>query len=324
MDRLPKTWVLTDDKAGNIAQARGLAEAIGFPYEMKQVETAFPWRCLPPAFWPPGILGQTGNAAVGIKEPWPDLIISCGRHAVGPALEIKRRARGATKAVHIQHPHVRLSRFDLVIIPEHDRTEGPNVLVTSGSIHGLTKERLDLAAKESTIRFEGFPRPLIAVLIGGPNKAYDLDEATVDDMIGRLKTVARTSGGSLLVTASRRTGERLTEKLRKGLAEIPGEFWDGTAPNPYLAYLGLADAVIVTADSVNMISEACSTGKPVYLIPLKLKGNGEGKFARFHKVMMSRGCLHPLTDHLDRQTGKDPGDVTRAVAAVKALFNLPV
>jgi len=45
--------------------------------------------------------------------------------------------------------------------------------------------------------------------------------------------------------------------------------WSPGAPaNPYLAFLGVADRIVVTADSASMLADAVSTGKPVEIFPL--------------------------------------------------------
>ena len=72
------------------------------------------------------------------------------------------------------------------------------------------------------------------------------------------------------MTPSRRTGAEVEAELRKALADTPSYIWDGQGENPYLAVLALADSLITTADSVNMVSEACFTGKPVHVVDLAI------------------------------------------------------
>ena len=77
-----------------------------------------------------------------LTPPWPDAVIGCGRNAVRPALAIKRASGGRTIAVHIQDPRFGRDRFDLMIVPQHDRLRGPRVLVTEGAVHRVTPARL--------------------------------------------------------------------------------------------------------------------------------------------------------------------------------------
>ena len=79
--------------------------------------------------------------------------------------------------------------------------------------------------------------------------------------------------------------------MQNRLAGLPASIWDGTGDNPYFAYLALADAVLVTADSVSMISEAAATGKPVHVLDLD---GGSAKFSRFHQLMQHAGITRPF------------------------------
>ncbi len=289
-------WVLTDGKAGTRNGALGLAEAVGLPVSDKHIHSTLPWRWLPPVLWPPGILGD-GAGGAKLSPPWPRLLISAGERAVGPALEIRRRSAGATFAVHIQHPRIDPGRFDLVVVSAHDRLEGANVRVTLGALHRVTREGLAEAGGRFAARFDTLPQPRIAVLIGGANRTYRFDRAAALALGEGLARAARHSGASLLVTTSRRTGAENEKILRESLSGVPLHFWDGSGDNPYFAYLALSDAIVVTADSVNMVSEACFTGKPVHVFPLS--GGKRSKFERFHRSLMDAGLTRPFTGTID-------------------------
>ena len=313
----PHCWVLTDGKAGMVAQARGLAEATGIPFEEKVLRGGFPWRMIPASLWPPGVMGLSPRS-VQLTPPWPALVISCGRHAVGPALEVKRRSNGRTVAVHIQHPRVAPARFDLIVAPKHDRLSGPNVVETHGSVHGLTRSRLDEAARHWKPHLDHLPRPRVAVLIGGSNGVYRVDEAVIRDIADRLSGLAKDSGCGLMVTPSRRTGAENVRILRDALSDTTATVWDLQGENPYFGYLGLADYVLATGDSVNMVSEAVATGKPVLRIDLPVDGRDE-KFRRFHKTMEDAGAIRPFTGTLESWDVPDMDDTARAAARIHAL-----
>jgi len=289
-------WVLTDGKAGTRSGALGLAEAVGLPVIEKRIHSALPWRWLPPYLWPKGVIG-IGAGGDPLAPPWPRLIISAGERSVGPALEIKRRAAGAALSVHIQHPRVDPARFDLVIVSAHDRLAGPNIRVTTGALHRVTRELLADAVARFGPRFAHLPRPLVAVLVGGANRVYRFDEKTATRLADDLARLARDSGCGLLVTTSRRTGAANETLLRDKLRDLPVSFWDGNGENPYFAYLGLADALVVTGDSVNMVSEACYTGKPVLVF--RLPGGEGSKFERFHEALVALGATRPFAGRLE-------------------------
>src|ERR1700720_3738701 len=289
-DPLPIAWVLHDGKAGMASQALGLAEATGFPFIEKRLAIRFPWACLPPQLWfmP---LRAAGGSAASLVPPWPDLVIGCGRNTAMPALAIRRASGGRTLAAQIQDPGVGRSEVNLLGVPEHHRLRGPRVIVTRGAVHRVTRARL--AAERA--RFPALamlPRPILSVLIGGANKAYRLTLRRLGEIADAVAGVLRAQGGSALVTTSRRTGAAGIGLLRGRLENLPAAIWDGGGENPYFAYLALADAFMVTADSVSMISEAAATGNPVHILDLD---GGNAKFARFHVAMQAAGITRPFS-----------------------------
>jgi len=283
-------WAITDGKAGMINQARGLANAIareaGGTVVEKIVVPQAPWSMLPAGFWPPGISG-IGAGSDDIAAPWPEIVVSCGRHAIGPAVWIKRRNAGQTALVHAQHPRTAARHFDVIVAQAHDALDGVNVLTVQGSMHDITDASLAAARQKWSARLEALSRPLVAVLIGGTNKTYRMTVDVTRRLAEDLLRLRAAHGCGLLVTASRRTGAANLAVLRDALSQPDVYFWDGHGENPYHAFLATADAFLVSADSVNMVSEACFTGKPVYVLPLE--GGAGSKFERFHREMRDAG-----------------------------------
>ncbi len=294
---LDLAWVLTDGKAGTRNGALGLVEAVGLPVVDKHVRSRLPWRWLPPKLWPAGVLG-TGGGGDPLEPAWPRLLVSAGERSVGPALAIRRLSGGATYCVHIQHPRVDPRRFDLVTAPAHDRLQGDNVRVTLGALHRVTDERLEAAAARFGARYAALPRPLVGVLIGGANSVYRFDGQAARQLADGLARIAEQAGCGLLVTASRRTGADNIALLRDRLHGPAVDFWDGEGENPYFAYLALSDALVVTSDSVNMVSEACFTGKPVHVF--HLEGGDGTKFQRFQQSLEAAGITRPFAGRLER------------------------
>jgi uncharacterized protein len=307
----PLVWVLHDGKAGMASQALGLAEATGFRFVEKRLSVHHPWAWLPPQLWLMP-LRAVSEAGVALTPPWPDLVIGCGRHAAMPALAIRRASGGRTFAAQIQDPRVGRGQFDLLFVPEHDRYRGPRIHVTRGAIHRVTPARLAAALRRFPA-LAGLPRPILGVLIGGSNRSYRLG-------LDRLATIAEAiagilrAGGSAVVTPSRRTGAEGVALLRQRLAGLPAEIWDGTGDNPYYAYLAAADALLATADSVSMVSEAAATGKPVHVLEL---AGGDAKFARFHQAMRDAGITRPFAGRIESWSYVPPDDTARAGALLR-------
>jgi mitochondrial fission protein ELM1 len=87
--------------------------------------------------------------------------------------------------------------------------------------------------------------------------------------------------------------------------------------NPYFALLALADYIVVTCDSVNMISEAASTGKPVYV---EMLPGGSAKSSRFLDRLREDGIIRNFTGALEPYSYPPLDDMTRAAERVRSLI----
>ncbi|MEE8533707.1 MAG: mitochondrial fission ELM1 family protein [Alphaproteobacteria bacterium] len=311
-------WVLTDEKPGNENPCRGLAEAVGLETAIKRVYPRWPWSRLPPQLWL-APLRAPGAGSDPLTPPWPDLLIASGRQTVALSIAIKRRSRGRCFTVQILDPAVRLDRFDLVVAPEHDRVSGANVIVTTGAMNRVTPERLAAEAPAFADGVAHLPHPRVAVLIGGNSKRHRLDPATAAGIGDRLAAVARATGAGLMITPSRRTGEENAKALAARLDGVAAVMWDGRGDNPYFAYLALADAIVVTGDSMAMVSEACTTGKPVHVVDLP---GGSEKFRRFHESLRRAGCTRPLGDTLESWEYAPLNETARVATEVRRHLGL--
>lgn len=313
---MPRSWVLTDGKQGMESQCLGLTETLGLQPEIFRIAPRFPWSILPPQLWaaPLSAPGANGDR---LCPPWPDLLISTGRQTVALALAIKKIQRDRMIAVQLQNPTVSLSRFDLVIAPDHDNLIGSNVVSTLGALHRITPKRLSDGANQFKERYATLPRPLVAVLLGGDNRQFRMTASSADRLGSLLSEAADRHGAGLAITASRRTSAANLQRIVHRLEGCAVDIWDGCGDNPYFGMLGLADFIVVTGDSVNMVSEACATGKPVYVFQLE---GGSRKFSHFHAALEAKGITRPFDGRLEEWQYTAPDDVTRAAAAVRKLL----
>jgi len=272
-----KTWILTNGMAGFEAQALGLAAALGVTPELKRVAPPAPWKWLAP-FGP-------AAPAPAIATPFPDLVIASGRQSIPYARMIARKSPRSFVAV-LQDPRVNPSHFDFVWTPIHDGLQGANVMTTLTSPHRLTPELLAQEAQRITPQIGHLPRPRIAVLLGGKNAVYEFTDDDARKIADKLAALA-SKGAGLMLTPSRRTGEAQLAIIRNALKKFPAFIWDGEGPNPYFGLLGAADAIIATCDSVNMLGEAASTGKPLHVIELS---GGSPKFRYFLDALYASGA----------------------------------
>ncbi|HUB84616.1 MAG TPA: mitochondrial fission ELM1 family protein, partial [Rhizomicrobium sp.] len=210
-----------------------------------------------------------------------------------------------------------LSKFDLVVPPEHDGLTGPNVFPILGSPHRITPEKLADAKKRFASRFEKLREPRLAVLIGGKSRAYDFDAETAQRLARALIDLSKKFG--LMVTTSRRTGLENATQIESALAGTGADLWRGAGENPYLGVLAWADAFLITADSVNMACEAAATGKPVHIFALP---GGSKKFDTFHHALAVRGVSRMFERHIEDWTYVPLDETGRAAKRVRELLDV--
>jgi hypothetical protein len=305
-------WVITDAAAGNQRQALALAEHLQMPLRHLVLEPRAPWSWLAPRLELGGQFALPVAQRHSFMPPWPAVTIGCGRSAGLFTRMLRRLSGGHCYTVQILNPRIDPAHWDTVIAPRHDRIDGPNVLRPLGSLNLVDDERL-ADGRDSCPGFAELPQPRVGVLLGGPRKGIALDVGYARQLAARLLERQREEGGSLLVLASRRTPLALIEVFRRELHDVPGLVWAGRddGRNPYPGVLGWADRLIVTPDSVNMLSEACAVGCPVQTF---VRAPLPAKLARFHQALHDAGLLHPL-DETGPTTRTPPLRETAAIAA---------
>ena len=265
--RPPKVWVLTCHREGDNGQMVGLAEALGWPYEVKRIVFR-KLELVPNLLVRATLAGMDQRRSSRLAPPWPDLVIFAFRANENIARWIRRQSGGRTRYVLVGRPWSHLREFDLVITtPQLHLPPRPNVLHNLLPLHRVTAQRLTEAAATWAPCFAELPRPRIAVLVGGSSGPYVFDRRAADHLGRAASAWARRTGGSLLVTTSARTPAAAADALRAAI-KGPRYAWrwsKDAADNPYFGILAAADAFIVTGESISMITEACVTGKPVFM-----------------------------------------------------------
>jgi mitochondrial fission protein ELM1 len=309
-------WILTDGKAGDELPCLGAAEALGLAPELRRVRPRAPYAWLMP--WGPiDPRERPGASKSPIAPPFPDLVIASGRRAVPSLRYVKRASGGRTYTVFLKDPRAGPGSADFIWAPAYDRIRGPNVLTTLTSPHRITAARLAAARAEPDPRVAALPAPRVAVLAGGDSRHHRFTDADVARFTANLETLAAT-GVSLLMTVSRRTPPPLRAALLDLARRRGGFFWDGAGENPYIALLALSDAVIVTADSFNMVGEAAATGVPVLVFE---PSGGHMKLRTFLDGLKRLGVVHDFDGHLVGER-YPPVDATPIIAAaIEEGFN---
>ena len=306
-----RCWVLHDGRTGHLNQSIGVAEALGAvnPTVIPLEKTKSYW------FW------KLIDPARGWKvpsSPYPDLLIATGWQASHVSRLIKT-LNPRTFTVQMMRPSGRMSDYDVVAMPLHDEPPAQdNVITTIGAPNRVSPERLKQEGDRWESRLLDCPSPRLAVLVGGETKGFPFGVAEAKQLAEDVLSLAKSRGYSLLVTTSRRTGNEAAEYLRKTFNEsgLPVYYWTDSDPdrrdNPFLAYLSAAESVVVTADSISMISESCSAGRPVYVWGLDTIKRP--KFNLFYGVLKKQRRIANFTGKATLRAPEYPLSDTEQVA----------
>ena len=309
---MTKIWGITGGRRGNDVLVEGVAAALGAQFRLIHTDLWPPYKWLAPY----RLAERAATKDPQIAPPFPDMVIASGRQAVPHARFIKRASRGAVFAVFLQDPIVSPRHFDFVWAPAHDRCAG--AMSTILSPHGMTQDILQTAADKMKARL--LPNTVrgkkIAVLIGGPNSVYPFAADEMQKLADGLAALAK-QGHYLMITLSRRSPDAYAEKLRAALPNGSYFLWDNQGDNPYHAMLGLAEQIIVTADSVNMVGEACLPGVPVQVFRLR---GGSAKFNRFHDALMDADITRPFDGALENWSTQSHNPTQEIAAAIEAAY----
>jgi hypothetical protein len=308
-----RVWSLSTGEAGSRQQARGLATelAVGLSahHEEHVVEVGRLAALAPPALFSL-TLGGVRAVEGDLAPPWPDVLVSCGRRASLAAMAIRRRARAPMALIHIQPPSAPTA-FDLVVAMPHDHLQGRNVITVDTALHSLRASALTAAAAGSDARFAALPRPWTAVLLGGSTAHAPFSLEHAQRLADGLDALRARTGGSLLITASRRTPDNVIAAIgARYLGDLATFFWDGGGANPYLSILASADAIVVTSDSISMVSEALATPAEVWLFDV---GAGH-RHTHFVEALLAKRLAAWLGD--PSAGARSPIDPTPQVAAI--------
>ena len=302
-------WVLTDGKAGDLAQCVGVAEALGCPFQDRRIAPRPPFSWWLP-FGPTDPREWENRPGSPLAPPFPDIAIASGRRAAAYLRRIKRVSGGRTFTVFLKDPRTGADAADVIWVPEHDRLRGRNVLVTPTAPHKFSAETLARLRQETVPEIDRLTSPRVAVLVGGDSRHHTFSEDDQHRFLNGLRDLALNEAAALMITTSRRTPSALAYGLSSLAKSGPHLYWTGKDPNPLGHYLAKADAIVATADSTNMIGEAVATGKPVHVFH---PGGGHDKITRFLGSLERLGAVHPFPGPL-KTTTYEPIDATPVIA----------
>ncbi len=264
-------WALLDDRMGSVGQAKGIIQALDGRFDVTEKNIVYnKLAALPNFLLGSSLVSLDKNKSSSLEAPYPDIVLSISRRTSVIARHIKKKSQGKTRIIQLLHPgNYGLKDLDLVVLPEHDRKKHnpDNLFFVTGSPHRITQERLDEAKEKWTETFSHLPKPWISVIVGGAikKKKFTIENAT---LLGKsIRELLQKTGGSILITTSRRTGADAEKALMNELKDIPAYtyLWGEKKENPLMGFLACADKIVATGDSVSMCCESCGTGKPVLI-----------------------------------------------------------
>ncbi len=303
--------ILTEPYAGLQSQAVGLAQAAGLPATLVPLHPRAPWRWISARLWPDPL------RAAGLP-PQPDgIILAAGGTAAVVAAALRSPSR---PVVQIQHPRIDPARFDVIVVNRHDGLTGPNVVVTRTALHRVTPERLAAERLIWAPRLAHLPRPLVAVLVGGSNGRFRFDNSVARALGAQLGAMMQHDKVGVALTPSRRTSPEAQAALAAAIRPKGGWVWNMEGDNPYFGLLALADAIIVTEDSVSMVSEAVATSAPVLLARLPGKSR---RIRLFNALLIKDGRVRPFEGRFETWNAAPMDDTPMAGAEVRRRLQLP-
>jgi mitochondrial fission protein ELM1 len=302
-------------RSGEKTQLRALAEALGWPYEIKTLRyRRYEMRT--------NLLRGSDLRGIQVAEsdalvpPWPDLVLSMGMRNEPVARWIRDQSGGRARLVFLGRLWADPEQFDLVITtPQYRVPDRPNVLRNALPLHPLTPETLARAAARHAPALAHLPRPWLTVNIGGTSGPYALGRRAAARLVRDTLALAKRRGGSILVSSSARTPAAAIDAFA-AQTQVPMQLyrWQPDDPgNPYLGFLALADEIVVTADSISMLSEAYATGKPVHMFD-----TGAGHLSMRRDVALALG-ERERAQALARQDGERP-DISLGALAYRGLM----
>ena len=288
-----KALLLTEGMHGMISQVEGMAKALKAEYRHKIVKLSFPWNLIPPKFSPiSSIILKNRNYIT--EEEIPDLVISCGRKSVLPSILLKSK-NPKIFTIHIQDPKVSLKNFDVIIAPEHDNLNGENVFSSKGAIHYITEMEIEKAKPYLANKIKS--NKIVSLILGGPNKYYKFDKDQLTKIFNTIKSDFISKDYKIIVIPSMRTPKESIDLAIKEFGEY-GYVVNKVDKQAYLSAYALADYIVVTCDSTSMISEAATSGKPIFVAHMKAKRNNY-RFKRFFDLFKKMGITRDLGEKIE-------------------------
>jgi len=306
-----KALLLTEGMHGMISQVEGMAKALNTEYSHKIIRLSFPWNLIPPRFTPISDIILKDKIYI-IDNEIPDLIISCGRKSVIPSIFLKRK-NSKIFTIHIQDPKVSFKNFDAIVSPEHDNLKGDNIYTSKGAIHYITELEINEASQYLVEKIKS--EKIVSLILGGPNKYYSFNSDQIINIFNQIKSIFVSNGYKVIIIPSMRTPKEIINLAEKEMGSC-GYVVNKVDKQAYLSAYALANYVIVTCDSTSMISEAATSGKPIFVAHMKAKKNNY-RFKRFFELFKQMRITRDLGEKVETWTYNKHNEAQRIAIEIK-------
>ena len=295
-------WLLTEGAHGMVSQVEGLAKALNLNFIHKKIIYNSFFSFLPPRFSPQNKIVFNFDEMIHDVDlnQLPNIFISCGRKSVIPSIVLKdyfsKTYHSKFYNIHIQDPKINFNYFDFIIAPEHDRLVGDNVFSSKGAIHYISHEEIEKA------RLSKKNNSILTVILGGPNKYYNFALEELKNIFTYIDNNFLSNFSQLLIISSRRTPESINNFLiEKYKNNNKVQIDNSLKRENYINALAHADRIIVTSDSISMISEAATTGSPIHVAQLKSVRN-DYRFIKFLDLFKDLNIVKSLEEKQENWT----------------------
>ena len=241
-----------------------------------------------------------------------DFIISCGRISAPFNLVFKKIS--FAKNCHILNPYLKKNEFDQIIIPEHDITKeiDKNVITTFGTLVDVKRFKKN----KKVCNLLGSPKKKISFLIGGNGKSSTIIFKELENTIKTLNLLSKEY--EVIYCFSRRTPNNIKD-LVKQKASKQSLFFPQEEINPYWLLLNISEYIFVTADSISMLSDALSSGKKTYIVPIK---RIKKKIKIFIQVILEKQMAKLFNGELEKWKYKKLFETNKVCKKLAKTLNL--
>ena len=287
-------WVISDGTKGMENQSLALAKLLNVNFELVKYNPPYFLKKFP--LIRKLFISSVKDHLLKNKSP-PSFIITTGKRMAGVSIALKFILKDKVKNIHIQNPKLPFEYFDLLLIPEHDNITAKNVIQTKGALTFFNFNELNKFQEREINLIKRSKKNLVLLMIGGNSKRYKPKNFDYYHLSMKVLEATKNLNCKLLVLLSRRTPLKAAKILNYSFIKHDENFQivTSTEQNPYPEILQIADYIIVTSDSVNMVSETATLPIPLFVSKFSKE---TGKISNFLNNLEDLGILKKFEGQL--------------------------